>query len=93
MDIWFEYIQFTITGMGEANGIEKVREICERAVSLAGLHVNKGHFLWGAYRDFEFALLAGYQVIFKHKFSFIIRLNLIDSLAIISGKRANARAN
>jgi hypothetical protein len=49
--------------MGEKNGIEKVREICEKAVSLAGLHVNKGHFLWGAYRDFEFALLAGFQVI------------------------------
>ena len=48
--------------MGEPNGIEKVREICDRAIAFAGLHVNKGYLLWEAYREFESALLAGYHV-------------------------------
>ncbi len=66
VDIWLEYIQFSIGGMGEANGIENVRTVCERAVSFAGLHVSKGHLLWEAYREFEMALLAGYQVYLTH---------------------------
>jgi hypothetical protein len=61
VELWLEYIQFSIGGMGEPNGIENVRAICERAIKLAGLHVTKGHALWEVYREFETALLAGYQ--------------------------------
>lgn len=60
--IWLEYIQFSIGGMGEENGIENIRSICEKACSFAGLHVTKGYLLWEAYREFETAILAGYQV-------------------------------
>ena len=47
--------------MGETNGIENVRAICENAIKLAGLHFTKGCSLWEVYREFETALLAGYQ--------------------------------
>jgi hypothetical protein len=61
VDLWLEYIQFSIGGMGEPNGIENVRLICEQALKVAGLHVKKGYALWEVYREFEGALLAGYQ--------------------------------
>lgn len=61
--IWLEYIQFSIGGMGEENGIENVRQICEKAISFAGLHVTKGHLLWEVYREFESAVLEGFYVI------------------------------
>ena len=47
--------------MGDANGIENIRCICEKAIAFAGFHVSKGFLLWEAYREFEMALLAGYQ--------------------------------
>lgn len=47
--------------MGEENGIENVRKICKKAISFAGLHFSRGYALWEAYREFESALLAGYQ--------------------------------
>ena len=62
VEIWLEYIQFSIGGMGEPNGIENVRKICEEAISLTGLHVTKGYLLWEAYREFESAILSGLEV-------------------------------
>lgn len=47
--------------MGEEKGIENVRNICEKAISFPGLHVTRGYSLWEVYREFETALLAGYQ--------------------------------
>lgn len=47
--------------MAEPNGTENVRSIGERAISFAGLHVTKGHILWEGYREFENALLTGFQ--------------------------------
>jgi len=61
VDIWLEYIQFSIGDMGTPNGVENVRNICEKAISFAGLHVTKGSSLWEVYREFESALLAGHQ--------------------------------
>lgn len=79
MGIWLEYILFSIRGMGEENGIEKARNVCEKACSFAGFHVTKGFSLWEAYREFEMAILAGDQVkeslIKLNKFS-----NLFDRL-------------
>lgn len=47
--------------MGEEKGIENVRNICEKAISFPGFHVTRGFSLWEVYREFETALLAGYQ--------------------------------
>lgn len=62
--IWLEYIQFSIGEMGKPNGIEKIRSVCERAISFTGLHVTKGYTLWEAYREFESAILSGLQASF-----------------------------
>ena len=43
--------------MGEEGGIQNCRDVCERAVGAAGLHVSLGSLLWDAYRDFEAAIL------------------------------------
>ncbi|CAF0720727.1 unnamed protein product [Brachionus calyciflorus] len=61
VELWLEYIQYSIGGMGEENGIENVKNICENAISFAGFHVTRGYTLWEVYREFETALLAGYQ--------------------------------
>ena len=62
MEIWSEYISYSIGEMCEENGVKRIRALCERACSLAGLDYSKGHFIWGCYRDFERAILSGYQV-------------------------------
>eukprot|EP00276_Gloeochaete_wittrockiana_P017586 CAMPEP_0184335282 /NCGR_PEP_ID=MMETSP1089-20130417/3874_1 /TAXON_ID=38269 ORGANISM="Gloeochaete wittrockiana, Strain SAG46.84" /NCGR_SAMPLE_ID=MMETSP1089 /ASSEMBLY_ACC=CAM_ASM_000445 /LENGTH=586 /DNA_ID=CAMNT_0026659869 /DNA_START=77 /DNA_END=1834 /DNA_ORIENTATION=+ len=36
-----------------SKGVERVREVFERAVTAAGLHVREGGLLWAAYRHFE----------------------------------------
>ena len=45
---------------------ENIREVLERALTAAGLHVTKGALLWTAYREYEMAMLAGLQVLY-HK--------------------------
>ncbi|CAG7734522.1 unnamed protein product [Allacma fusca] len=57
VEIWLEYMKFGLSQMGEENGMEKCREICERALAVAGLHVSLGSLIWDAYRDFEGAVL------------------------------------
>ncbi|NXE01491.1 SART3 protein, partial [Chaetorhynchus papuensis] len=56
-EIWLEYAQYSIGGIGQEGGIERVRSIFERALTAVGLHVTKGTALWEAYREFENAIL------------------------------------
>ncbi|KAM3868135.1 squamous cell carcinoma antigen recognized by T-cells 3 [Diretmus argenteus] len=60
-DIWLEYAQYTIGGMGSPGGIDKVRAIFERALTAVGLHVTKGETVWEAYREFENVMLSTVQ--------------------------------
>ncbi|OCU01659.1 squamous cell carcinoma antigen recognized by T-cells 3 [Xenopus laevis] len=60
-EIWLEYAQYSIGGMGEEGGIAKVRSIFERALTAVGLHMTKGSTLWDAYREFENAILGTIQ--------------------------------
>ncbi|XP_036453812.1 squamous cell carcinoma antigen recognized by T-cells 3 [Colossoma macropomum] len=60
-DIWLEYAQYSIGGMGAAGGIDRVRSIFERALTAVGLHMTKGAALWEAYREFEIAILSTLQ--------------------------------
>ncbi|XP_001602582.2 squamous cell carcinoma antigen recognized by T-cells 3 [Nasonia vitripennis] len=53
VEIWLEYLQFS-TGLGtEKETTEKIRNIFERALTAAGLHVTKGALIWDVYREFE----------------------------------------
>ncbi|XP_063171375.1 squamous cell carcinoma antigen recognized by T-cells 3 [Candoia aspera] len=56
-EIWLEYAQYSIGGIGQEGGIERVRSILERALTAVGLHVTKGAAIWEAYREFENAIL------------------------------------
>jgi hypothetical protein len=57
--------------MAEPNGTQNIRSVCDRAISFAGFHVTKGYSLWDAYRQFELAVLGGYQVkIFYNNYYF-----------------------
>uniref|UniRef100_UPI0037E95751 squamous cell carcinoma antigen recognized by T-cells 3 isoform X2 n=1 Tax=Semicossyphus pulcher TaxID=241346 RepID=UPI0037E95751 len=60
-EIWLEYAQYSIGGMGSQGGIDKVRSIFERAVTAVGLHMTKGQTVWEAYREFENAILSTVQ--------------------------------
>uniref|UniRef100_A0A4W5NDR2 Spliceosome associated factor 3, U4/U6 recycling protein n=1 Tax=Hucho hucho TaxID=62062 RepID=A0A4W5NDR2_9TELE len=57
-EIWLEYAEYSIGGMGLPGGMEKVRSIFERALTAVGLHMTKGATVWEAYREFENAILA-----------------------------------
>ncbi|KAF7687606.1 squamous cell carcinoma antigen recognized by T-cells 3 [Silurus meridionalis] len=60
-DIWLEFAQYSIGGMGAAGGIDRVRAIFERALTAVGLHMTKGAALWEAFREFEIAILSTLQ--------------------------------
>ncbi|CAN0057702.1 unnamed protein product, partial [Lampetra planeri] len=60
-EIWLEYAQYSIGGMGQAGGVERVRAVFERALTAVGLHVTKGSAVWDAYREFENAVLGMMQ--------------------------------
>lgn len=60
-EIWLEYAQYSIGGMGSPGGMEKVRFIFERALTAVGLHMTKGSTVWEAYREFENAILSTVQ--------------------------------
>ncbi|KAG8455692.1 hypothetical protein GDO86_001763 [Hymenochirus boettgeri] len=60
-EIWLEYAQYSIGGMGEEGGIANVRSIFERALTAVGLHMTKGSTIWDAYREFENAILGTIQ--------------------------------
>ncbi|XP_040587536.1 squamous cell carcinoma antigen recognized by T-cells 3 isoform X3 [Mesocricetus auratus] len=56
-NIWLEYGQYSVGGIGQKGGLEKVRSVFERALSSVGLHVTKGLAIWEAYREFESAIV------------------------------------
>ncbi|KAM6964962.1 squamous cell carcinoma antigen recognized by T-cells 3 [Aplochiton taeniatus] len=60
-EIWLEYAQYSIGGMGSPGGLERVRSIFERALTAVGLHMTKGATVWEAYREFENAILGTVQ--------------------------------
>jgi len=58
VDLWLEFCQYSIGGIGSKEGIVKARDIHEKAITACGLHVAKGALIWEAYREFESALLS-----------------------------------
>ncbi|XP_078083161.1 spliceosome associated factor 3, U4/U6 recycling protein [Mustelus asterias] len=60
-EIWLEYAQYSIGGIGQQGGIEKARAIFDRALTAVGLHMTKGVAIWEAFREFENAILGTLQ--------------------------------
>ncbi|XP_069769074.1 squamous cell carcinoma antigen recognized by T-cells 3 [Narcine bancroftii] len=60
-EIWLEYAQYSIGGIGLQGGIERARGIFDRALTAVGLHMTKGVAIWEAFREFENAILGTLQ--------------------------------
>lgn len=59
MEVWLEYLQFSIGNMGnEKDAAKNVRQLFERALTDVGLHTIKGAIIWEAFREFEAVLYA-----------------------------------
>uniref|UniRef100_A0A4X1SNU1 Spliceosome associated factor 3, U4/U6 recycling protein n=2 Tax=Sus scrofa TaxID=9823 RepID=A0A4X1SNU1_PIG len=96
-NIWLEYGQYSVGGIGQKGGLEKVRSVFERALSSVGLHMTKGLAIWEAYREFESAIveaarlqaeaprLAEYQayIDFEMKIGDPARIQLIFERALV----------
>uniref|UniRef100_A0A4W3ILM4 Spliceosome associated factor 3, U4/U6 recycling protein n=1 Tax=Callorhinchus milii TaxID=7868 RepID=A0A4W3ILM4_CALMI len=52
-EIWLEYAQYSIGGIGEQGGIDQARGIFEQALTAVGLHMTRGTAIWEAFREFE----------------------------------------
>nr|XP_045221805.1 squamous cell carcinoma antigen recognized by T-cells 3 isoform X3 [Macaca fascicularis] len=85
-NIWLEYGQYSVGGIGQKGGLEKVRSVFERALSSVGLHMTKGLALWEAYREFESAIVeaarpvAGFLSPFDREQTFDSQLEKVHSL-------------
>ncbi|KAL3843628.1 hypothetical protein ACJIZ3_001031 [Penstemon smallii] len=59
--LWYDYLNFvqeydSVVRECSAAGISKARNLFERALTAAGLHVAEGHKIWELYREFEQAI-------------------------------------
>lgn len=65
IDLWLEFLQFSIGFMSDDAGTDVVRELMERALAAGGLHVTDGTILWEVYREFEKLILITLKVCLK----------------------------
>ncbi|XP_050527291.1 squamous cell carcinoma antigen recognized by T-cells 3-like [Daktulosphaira vitifoliae] len=57
IDLWLEFVQFSIGCMTDNTGTETTRQLMERALTAGGLHVPNGNVLWEVYIVFEKLIL------------------------------------
>ena len=62
VSLWCDYINFfqefdPLVRQCSPAGITKARDLFERALTAAGLHVAEGNKIWEAFREFEQAIL------------------------------------
>ena len=62
VDLWCDYLNFVqehdpSVKECSAVGISIARNLFERALTAAGLHVDGGHHIWELYREFEQAII------------------------------------
>lgn len=62
IDLWLEYVQFSIGCMTDNTGTESIRQLMERALMAGGLHVPNGNVLWEVYIVFEKLILNSLKV-------------------------------
>eukprot|EP00111_Clytia_hemisphaerica_P004917 TCONS_00014140-protein len=59
--VWHEYCQFAMNNIESPTDIDRARNVFERAITAAGLHITEGASIWDGYREFEIAILDSYQ--------------------------------
>ncbi|GFP80445.1 squamous cell carcinoma antigen recognized by t-cells 3 [Phtheirospermum japonicum] len=83
--LWCDYLNFVqehdpSVRECSASGISKARNLFERALTAAGLHVAEGHKIWELYREFEQAIL----FTIEESDSGSLHMLLIDEVKILS---------
>lgn len=63
IDLWLEYVQFSIGCMSDTAGTDTIRGLMERALSAGGLHVPNGNVLFEVYNEFEKLILMSLKVV------------------------------
>lgn len=58
VDLWLEYCQHSISGIGTSEGVAKARSVFERALTSCGRHIGRGSLLWEAFRELESVMLS-----------------------------------
>ena len=53
VELWLEYCQHSIGGIGTSEGVAKARAVFERALTSCGRHIARGSLIWEAFREFE----------------------------------------
>lgn len=90
VSLWVEYLDFVEdqdvnVAQCSEEGLTKMRNLCERALSAAGLHVTEGAKIWEAYREFEQAVLLAFGDTNEEVFLDVFRTVLCPFFA--TGKR------
>lgn len=62
IDLWLEFVQFSIGCMSDTTGTDRIRELMERALGAGGLHVPNGNVLFEVYIEFEKLVLIPLKV-------------------------------
>lgn len=62
MSLWCDYLNFVEAHdpsilKSSPDGISKMRNLFERALTAAGLNIVEGNRIWEAYREFELTIL------------------------------------
>jgi squamous cell carcinoma antigen recognized by T-cells 3 len=62
VNLWRDYLDFIeehdqSVSQCSPDGLAKMRDLFERAITAGGLHVAEGSKLWAAYREYEMAIL------------------------------------
>uniref|UniRef100_UPI00358F5774 squamous cell carcinoma antigen recognized by T-cells 3-like n=1 Tax=Myxine glutinosa TaxID=7769 RepID=UPI00358F5774 len=57
-DLWIEYVEFMVSGLGDPGGLAVARAVCDRALTALSLHPPVGKSVWDACRELEQALLS-----------------------------------
>jgi len=62
IDLWLEYVQFSIGCMSDTTGTDNIRKLMEHALTAGGLHVPNGNVLYEVYNEFEKLILISLKV-------------------------------
>ncbi|XP_055328000.1 squamous cell carcinoma antigen recognized by T-cells 3-like isoform X2 [Paramacrobiotus metropolitanus] len=53
VDLWLDYAMFCLQDVSSNEALQPVRDVFERALTAAGIHVTKGSVLWNSYLEIE----------------------------------------
>jgi len=84
INLWLEFLQFSIGCMSDTSGTDTIRELMERALAAGGLHVPNGSLIWEVYNEFEKFILMSLKVTLNYNlYLFLVVLINISIKSLI----------